>query len=166
MIDFCENPKSWAPPADPEKIANYVADLTKSSLKSSSIRIAVVSISSIHKLSSFDDPTQHSAVKIQMWRMHRTLGRQSKQAYGITAPILGKMLSITSNNLEGINNAIEINGDLKGTQINRIYKRLAKEVGLPKELIDHISGHSMRVSATQDLLRVGASIPMIINSGR
>ncbi len=182
--------------------------------------------------------------------MHRTLGRQSEQAYGITATILEKMLSITSNNLRGIrdrtllliaydslcrrselvclkisgintcsenheyhmtirlrrsktdqklqgrgiflskrsadaialwmhqanlkdgylfrviNNAIEITGDLKGTQINRIYKRLAKEAGLPKELINRISGHSMRVGAAQDLLSTGASIPMIMNRGR
>jgi site-specific recombinase XerD len=250
FIEFCENLKSCALPANPEKIANYVVDLMKSGLKSSSIRIAVASISSIHKLNSFDDPTQHPAVKIEMRRMHRTLGRQSKQAYGITATILEKMLSVTSNNLRGIrdrallliaydsmcrrselvclkksdinscgedheyqmkirlrrsktdqelegrwiflskrsadaialwihqanlkdgylfrgiNNAIEITGDLKGTHINRIYKRLAKEAGLPKELIDSISGHSMRVGAAQDLLRAGASIPMIMNRGR
>jgi site-specific recombinase XerD len=250
FIEFCENLKCCALPTNPEKVASYVADLAKCGLKSSSIRIAVASISSIHKLNGLNDPAQHPDVKIEMRRMHRTLGRQSKQAYGITVPILEKMLSAASNNLRGIrdrallliaydsmcrrselvslkiaainiydegheyqmkirlrksktdqelqgrwiflrkrsadatalwinqanlkdgylfrgiNNAIEITEDLKGTQINRIYKRLAKEAGLPKELIDHISGHSMRVGAAQDLLRAGASIPMIMNRGR
>ena len=73
----------------------------KSGLKSSSIRIAVASISSIHKLNLLNDPTQHPTVKIELRRMYRTLGRYSQQAFGITAPILEKMLEATANNLRG-----------------------------------------------------------------
>lgn len=182
--------------------------------------------------------------------MHRALGRSSKQAFGITAPILEKLLSAIGENLRGardrallllaydgmcrrselvslklkdinfretenggemkirlrksktdqelqgrwiflskrsadaitlwisqaqlidgflfrgINNAIEIAQELKSSQINRIYKRLARDGNFPNEIIDHISGHSMRVGAAQDLLRSGASIPMIMNKGR
>lgn len=101
FIEFCEKLKVCAIPADPEKVANYVSCLTKSGLKSSSIRIAVASISSIHKLNSFKDPTQHPDVKIEMRRMHRTLGRSSNQAFGITAELLEKMLSSTGNDLRG-----------------------------------------------------------------
>lgn len=102
FIEFCENLEICALPADPEIVANYVSHLTKSGLKSSSIRIAVASISSVHKLNSLKDPTQHPDVKIEMRRMHRTLGRQSKQAYGITELILEKMLYATTNNLRGV----------------------------------------------------------------
>lgn len=182
--------------------------------------------------------------------MHRTLGRFSQQAFGITTPILEKMLDATTNNLRGvrdrallllaydsmcrrselvclkisdvylnlegiisqmkirlrksktdqelqgrwifptkrsteaialwinqaklsdgylfrgINNAIDITYELKSSQINRIYKRLAKDAKLPKEIIDHISGHSMRIGAAQDLLKSGASMPIIMNRGR
>ena len=182
--------------------------------------------------------------------MHRTLGRASNQAFGITAPILEKMLGATANNLRGyrdrallllaydslcrrselvslkitdiqvnkldnqsqmkirlrksktdqelqgkwifltkrscdaitlwldqanlidgflfrgINNAIDITPELKSNQINRIYKRLAKDTKLPKEIVDHISGHSMRVRAAQDLLVNGASLPQIMSMGR
>ena len=66
----------------------------------------------------------------------------------------------------GINNAIDITHELKSSQINRIYKRLAKDAKLPKEIIDHISGHFMRVGAAQDLLKSGASMPAIMNRGR
>ena len=66
----------------------------------------------------------------------------------------------------GINNAIDITQELKSSQINRIYKRLAKDAKLPKEIIDNISGHSIRVGAAQDLLRSGASMPTIMNKGR
>lgn len=250
FIQFCEMRNIDALAATPSEVANYIAQLTKSGLKSSSIRIAVASISSIHKLNCLSDPTQHPDVKIELRRMHRTLGRSSKQAFGITAPILEKMLSATSSNLRGvrdqallllaydsmcrrselvslrvtdvridelenytqtkvrlrksktdqelqgrwifltqrsadaltlwldqaelkdgllfrgINNAIDITQELKGSQINRIYKRLAKDAKLPKQIIDQISGHSMRVGAAQDLLGSGASMPMIMNKGR
>jgi len=250
FIQFCEERKIAALPANPKDVALYIVQLTKSGLKSSSIRIAVASISSIHKLNCLSDPTQHPDVKIELRRMHRTLGRSSRQAFGITAPILEKLLSATSNNLRGvrdqallllaydsmcrrselvslrvtdiqmdglenciqtkvrlrksktdqelqgrwifltrrsadaistwlsqaklqdgflfrgINNAIDITQELKSSQINRIYKRLAKDAKLPKQMIDNISGHSMRVGAAQDLLRSGASMPMIMNKGR
>jgi site-specific recombinase XerD len=250
FILFCEECKVSALPAAPEDVALYISKLTTSGLKSSSIRIIIAAVSSIHKLNLLDDPTQHPTVKIELRRMHRTLGRYSQQAFGITAPILEKMLEAAANNLRGtrdrallllaydsmcrrselvslkvmdihlqelgnksqmkirlrksktdqelqgrwihpskrssdaiaawvnqaklddgylfrgINNAIDITYELKCSQINRIYKRLAKDAKLPKEVIDHISGHSMRVGAAQDLLKSGASMPMIMNRGR
>ena len=33
-------------------------------------------------------------------------------------------------------------------------------------MIDRISGHSIRVGAAQDLLKSGASMPIIMNKGR
>jgi site-specific recombinase XerD len=250
FIQFCEDCDGSPLPAEPQNVARYISRQTNSGLKSSSIRIMVAAISSIHKLNLLNDPTQHPTVKIELRRMHRTLGRYSQQAFGITAPILEKMLGATANNLRGlrdrallllaydsmcrrselvslriydiqidelenqtqmkirlrksktdqelqgkwifptqrsadalslwvnqaklkdgflfrgINNAIDITQELKSSQINRIYKRLAKDADLPKEIIDHISGHSMRVGAAQDLLRSGASMPMIMNKGR
>jgi len=53
---------------------------------------SLAAISSIHKLNQFTDPTQNANVKIELRRMHRTLGRYSKQAFGITAPIPEKIL--------------------------------------------------------------------------
>jgi site-specific recombinase XerD len=250
FIQFCEPKDYLALPASPQVVSQYISKLTSSGLKSSSIRIAVASISSIHKLNMLEDPTQHPIVKIELRRMHRTLGRYTQQAFGITAPILEKMLGATGNNLRGvrdrallllaydsmcrrselvslkikdiqsqeldnqsqikirlrksktdqelqgrwihpskrsadaiitwinrgkldagylfrgINNAIKITHELRPNQINRIYKRLAKDAKLPKNTIDQISGHSMRVGAAQDLLQSGASMPMIMNKGR
>jgi len=239
FMEFCENLKICALPADPERVANYVAHLTKSNLKSSSIRIAVASISSIHKLNSLKDPTQHPDVKIEMRRMHRTLGRHSKQAYGITEHVLENMICATSNNLRGIrdrallllayesmcrrseivclkisditfgenymkirlrksktdqelhgrwiflskksmeaitlwinqarisdgylfrgiNNAMDVAIDLKCNQINRIYKRIAINASLPQEIVDHISGHSMRVGRLKIYLNLAQVCP-------
>lgn len=66
----------------------------------------------------------------------------------------------------GINNAIDITKDLKGAQINHIYKRLAKDANISKEIIDPITGHSMRIGVAQDLLKSAASMPIIMNKSR
>lgn len=102
FIQFCEDLQANALPADPNDIANYITHLTKSKLKSASVRIAIASISSIHKLNQLNDPTQHPSVKIELRRMHRTLGRANKQAFGITALTLEKMIGTTKQDLRGL----------------------------------------------------------------
>jgi len=56
--------------------------------------------------------------------------------------------------------------EIAGAQINRIYKQLASKADLDSSLVQHISGHSLRVGSAQDLLASGASMPMIMNRGR
>jgi site-specific recombinase XerD len=248
FIEYCESMKKSPLPANPIEVASYIVHLMNSGLKSASIRIAIASISSIHKLNSFDDPTLHPDVKIELKRMHRKLGRLSKQSFGITKPILEKMINTTRDDLHGLrdkaliliaydslcrrteltsikiediirdeknspsrirlrrsktdqeaigkiiginattqsalNNWIDAaniadgflfrgiknNGQicesLNPGQINRIYKKMAIATQIPKEQISNISGHSFRVGAAQDLVRIGASLPVLMNRGR
>ena len=181
--------------------------------------------------------------------MYRKLGRASKQALGVTQPILEKLISVTDNSLRGIRDrallllaydslcrrselvslriedisnlgtgkglqirlrksktdpnaigkwlhlsertqrAIEewlaasgikegflirrmtkhggiLPKGISGGHINRIYKHLAAEAGLGAEMVEHISGHSMRVGSAQDLMSSGVSMPMLMNRGR
>ena len=55
---------------------------------------------------------------------------------------------------------------ISGGHINRIYKRLAAEAELGADMVEHISGHSMRVGSAQDLMSSGASMLMLMNRGR
>jgi len=55
---------------------------------------------------------------------------------------------------------------LNSGQINRIYKKIARDAGLDEMIVEAISGHSMRVGAAQDLLTSGASMPIIMQRGR
>jgi integrase len=66
----------------------------------------------------------------------------------------------------GINRAQKITDSFSAAQINRIYKRLATRNGLSKELINQISGHSLRVGHAQDMVNKGESLPMIMSKGR
>ncbi len=56
--------------------------------------------------------------------------------------------------------------NLGSGQVNRIYKRIARNAGLDELVIEGISGHSIRVGAAQDLLNSGASMPIIMQRGR
>ena len=102
FIEFCDQEKTTALPANDEIVSSYIKNLSNGKLKSASIRIAVASISAIHRFNSLPDPTNHPNVKIELRRMHRNLGRESKQALGINAELLKIMLNTTDTSLRGL----------------------------------------------------------------
>jgi site-specific recombinase XerD len=248
FIAFCNRENADSLPSDRVNVANYIKYLAEGKLRSASIRIAVASISAMHRLNELYDPTTHPDVKIEMRRMHRNLGRESQQAEGINSVLLRQMINVTDDGLMGLRdrallltaydsmcrrselvslsmNDLVINhqdqtlkiklrrsktdqdglgrwlhlskeaqqailswvnvadikngklfrgvirgqhiaDNLSASQINRIFKRLARKSKADRSVVDHISGHSMRVGAAQDLLISGASLPMIMQRGR
>ena len=249
FIRYCEEQGASPLPSQPETVTNFIAHLSKGHLKSASIRIAIVAIAAIHRLNRFDDPTKDPDVALEVRRMYRKLGRASKQALGVTQPILEKLIGVTDDSLRGIRDRmllllaydslcrrselvslriedisnpntdkglqirlrksktdpnamgkwlhlsgrtqkaiedwIDASGikegflirrmtkhggilarGISGGHINRIYKRLAAEAQLDTDMVEHISGHSMRVGSAQDLMNSGTSMPMLMNRGR
>ena len=102
FIRYCDENNVTALPAKPETISKFIRKISDGHLKSSSIKIALASISAIHSLNALDNPTQHPDVKIEMRRMYRTLGRYAKQAYGINKDLLDKMILSTDRSLQGL----------------------------------------------------------------
>jgi site-specific recombinase XerD len=249
FIRYCEEQKASPLPSQPETVTKFIAHLSKGHLQSASIRIAIVAIAAIHRLNRFDDPTKDPDVALEVRRMYRKLGRASKQALGVTQPILEKLIGVTDDSLRGIRDRmllllaydslcrrselvslriedisklgtdkglqirlrksktdpnamgkwlhlsertqraieewINLSGiregflirrmtkhggilpkGISGGHINRIYKHLAAQAKLDSKMIEHISGHSMRVGSAQDLMTSGASMPMLMNRGR
>jgi len=252
FIQYCleHNLPSLTP--DPQAICSYIRQLVNYGRTSASIRRLMSGITTIHKLNRYSDPTKDSDVLLEMRRMHRKIGRHSKQAFGITMDILNKLIDVTEtgnrgardrallliaydtlcrrselaalliedikfiekDNLTkasilirksktdpfgegrrlvlsetattalkewlerrrrhpksgqlfmGVNRAQKITDSFSAAQINRIYKRLATRAGLSKELINQISGHSLRVGHAQDMVNGGESLPMIMSKGR
>lgn len=68
--------------------------------------------------------------------------------------------------LRGIRKGNHLTKQLTGCQVNKILKKRAVDAGLTKEAVDHISGHSIRVGAAQDLCLKGLSLPQIMAKGR
>ena len=53
-------------------------------------------------LNEYINPTMNSAVKLSLRKMHRQLGRFSKQAEGITSSILEDMVASTDQSIRGL----------------------------------------------------------------
>ena len=247
FINFSENLNACALPANNQLVTGFVKQISDGRLKSASIRIAVASISAIHKLNQYDDPTTHPEVRLEIRRMHRTLGRESKQAKGINLETLKKMIANTDTSLiglrdrallltaydgmcrrselvelrvedisrgiddlikiklrrsktdqdglgrwlhlkaeaqaaiidwlnmsgietgklfRGISKGNKVSDGLSASQINRIFKKHAKWSKLSPEIVQQISGHSMRVGAAQDMLVIGENLAKIMQRGR
>jgi site-specific recombinase XerD len=92
LIHFCKKRCTVGLPIGGEDLCSYIAHLTQSGRTSASIRRVMAGVATIHKLNRFEDPTKDPDVLLEMRRMHRKLGRYSKQALGITSDILEKML--------------------------------------------------------------------------
>ena len=67
--------------------------------------------------------------------------------------------------LRGVHPSGAITPSLCDSRISRIYKTLARRANLSEQVIQSISGHSMRVGGAQDLLTQGASLPQIMVKG-
>ena len=102
FIGFCHDRNANALPAQPHLVVQYIAGLTDSGRSSASIRRALCGLSAIHRLNRFEDPTKDPDVTLEMRRMHRKLGRSSKQAGGINADTLEKLLLATEDSIRGI----------------------------------------------------------------
>lgn len=58
-----------------------------------------------------------------------------------------------------------IQRNLSTTTVKALIKSSAREAGLPKEIVDQFSGHSLRVGAAQDLLCAGYDTVAIMRAG-
>ena len=79
FIAYCEKNGACAFPAKPETVAEFLMQTVPREIKSSTIRRKVSSISAIHRLSSLEDPTKHSEVRIIQRKIYRQLGTPSPE---------------------------------------------------------------------------------------
>jgi len=102
FIEFCEERNEGALPTKPLLVVDFITQLSNGKRSSASIRRALCGISTIHKLNRLDDPGKDPDVALEMRRMHRKLGRSSKQACGINVDALNKLISATDDSIRGI----------------------------------------------------------------
>jgi len=102
FIVYCEKNGVCALPAIPETVAKFLMQTVPQGIKSSTIRRKVSSISAIHRLSSLEDPTKHSEVRIIQRKIYRQLGTRFNQAYPITRALLSRLLAACEDDLHGL----------------------------------------------------------------
>ncbi len=59
-----------------------------------------------------------------------------------------------------------VGGRLNPDSVSDVYKRVAKAIGMPKEQVGAVSGHSIRVGAAQDLLELNIDLASVMQAGR
>ena len=102
FIVYCEKNGVCALPAIPETVAAFLMQTVPHGIKSSTIRRKVSSISAVHRLSSLEDPTKHSEVRIIQRKIYRQLGTRFDQAYPITRALLTRLLAACEDDLHGL----------------------------------------------------------------
>ncbi|MBU3621095.1 hypothetical protein [Polynucleobacter sp. CS-Odin-A6] len=102
FIIYCKENQTAPLSTHPSVVSNYINSLSDGKFTSTYIRRILVLISTIHKLNRLEDPTKDCDVQLAMRKMHRKLGRFSKQVAAITKDILQKMLLATGLDLRGI----------------------------------------------------------------
>jgi len=102
FIAYCDKTGDFALPAYPKTVSEFLMQAIKQGVKSSTIRRKVSSIGAIHRLSSLEDPTKHSEVKITQRKIYRQLGTRFCQAYPITKTLLTKLLTACADDLYGL----------------------------------------------------------------
>jgi hypothetical protein len=59
----------------------------------------------------------------------------------------------------------QVGGHLNPGSIAPIFKRVAQWIGIPQRVVNHVSGHSTRVGATQDLAALDIDLAAITQAG-
>lgn len=102
FIRYCNENSYCALPAAPIDIAMFLLGTMAQGIKSATIRRKVASISAVHRLSNFDDPTKHPEVKLCIRKINRQLGNRFDQAFPITRPLLDQLLSVCGTDIRGL----------------------------------------------------------------
>ena len=104
FIRYCTENSTCALPAAPVDIAKFLLTTMSNGIKSATIRRKVASISAVHRLSNFEDPTKHPEVKLCVRKINRQLGNRFDQAYPVTRTVLDKLLAVCGDDLRGLRN--------------------------------------------------------------
>jgi Phage integrase family len=59
----------------------------------------------------------------------------------------------------------QVGGPLNAGSVAQIFKRVAQWIGMPERFVHHVSGHSTRVGATQDLAALDIDLAAITQAG-
>ncbi len=102
FIRYCNENSVCALPAAPIDISKFLLGTMVQSIKSATIRRKIASISAVHRLSNFDDPTKHPEVKLCIRKINRKLGNRFDQAFPITRALLDQLLSVCGTDIRGL----------------------------------------------------------------
>lgn len=91
-------------PYSSQMVCPHLMACAQTGIRTSTIKRKVASISAIHRLAGYPDPTKGPEVRLAMRKIERRLGNRFKQAYPITRLILDQLLAVCDDDLRGKRN--------------------------------------------------------------
>lgn len=91
-------------PYSSQMVCPHLMACAQAGIRTSTIKRKVASISAIHRLAGYADPTKGPEVRLAMRKIERRLGNRFKQAYPITRVLLDQLLAACGNDLRGKRN--------------------------------------------------------------
>ena len=104
FIQYCAHSSRSSLPADPLTISDFLMSTSTKRIKNSTVRRKAASVSAVHVLLNYADPTKHPEVRITLRKISRQLGNRFDQAYPVTRVLLDKLLNICKEDIRGIRN--------------------------------------------------------------
>lgn len=104
FIQYCSQTYQPALPTDFMTVSDFLMSTATTGIKNSTVRRKVASISAVHRLLNYTDPTKHPEVKITLRKISRQLGNRFDQAYPVTRMLLDKLLNVCQEDMRGIRN--------------------------------------------------------------
>ena len=106
FIEYCGQAMANALPAESLTISSFLMSTVTQGIKNSTVRRKAASISAVHRLMNYTDPTKHPEVRITLRKISRQLGNRSNQAYPVTRVLLEKLLNVCKEDMRGIRNRV------------------------------------------------------------
>lgn len=104
FIEYCCQVRAGALPASPLTISDFLTSTATLGIKNSTVRRKAASISAVHRLLNYADPTKHPEVKITLRKISRQLGSRFDQAYPITRELLDRLLNVCQEGMRASRN--------------------------------------------------------------
>ena len=102
FIAYCQQSDLCALPTTPTTLSQFLLKVSETGIKTATIERKISSISAVHRLLSYQDPTKHPEAKICRRKILRKLGSRPQQAYPINRELLRKMVAACGDDLRGL----------------------------------------------------------------
>jgi site-specific recombinase XerD len=104
FMEFAQKIGAKEFPYSSQMVSPHLMKCAQTGIRTSTIKRKVASISAIHRLAGYSDPTKGPEVRLAMRKIERRLGNRLKQAYPITRVLLDRLLAVCGNDLRGKRN--------------------------------------------------------------
>jgi site-specific recombinase XerD len=104
FMEFAQKIGGKGFPYSSQMVCPHLMKCAQTGIRTSTIKRKAASISAIHRLAGYPDPTKGAEVRLALRKIERRVGNRFKQAYPITRVLLDRLLAVCGHDLCGKRN--------------------------------------------------------------